>query len=129
MLWNVTLYLHEGHSINMVKYCLRSWQEEALFTVGPFSRKSIVTGPFMYQKTVNITFLTDGIFFLGVFSIQARSGKHIFCSFVNLFLTKTCFFLHTKHSSVNFIWFALLWGIERLVFVVGWLGFMAYQPL
>ena len=32
---------------------------EKLFTVAPFSKKSIVMDLFMSQKTVNITFFTD----------------------------------------------------------------------
>ena len=44
--------LYEGHSINKVKYCLRCWQKEVLFTDAPFSRESIVVGPFISQKTV-----------------------------------------------------------------------------
>ena len=39
--------------------CLWGWQYEAVFTVTPFTGKSILMGPFMSQKTVNMTFFTD----------------------------------------------------------------------
>ena len=61
--------LYVGHSINKVKYCLGGWQEEALCTVAPFSRKSIEMGPLMSQKTVSMAFFTDhytwNLFFIG----------------------------------------------------------------
>ena len=41
------------------EFCLKSWQDETLFTVALFSKKSIVLSPFMSQDTVNIAFFTD----------------------------------------------------------------------
>ena len=43
-----------------------------------------------------------------VFSTQPHCGKSIFNSFVNIFLTKTCFSVHITYSCVNFTWFALV---------------------
>ena len=43
-----------------------------------------------------------------VFLTQACSGKSMFSPLVNIFLNKTCFFIHITHSSVNFTWFILL---------------------
>ena len=40
--------IYEFYSINKVKYCPRSWQLEAQFTVAPFTRKSIVIDTFMF---------------------------------------------------------------------------------
>ena len=52
------LYVYESHSINKVNFALGvSCKKHS------FSRKSIVIGPFMSQKTVCITFFTTpGIF-------------------------------------------------------------------
>ena len=50
---SINLYKYKGHSINL-KYCLRSWQLEVLFIVGPFSRKSIVMDVIMAHKALGI---------------------------------------------------------------------------
>ena len=36
-----------------------SWPEEALLTLAPFSRKSLVMNPFMSPKTVNMVYFTE----------------------------------------------------------------------
>ena len=51
-----------------------------------------------------------------VFSTQAGSVRPMFNRLVNIFLTKTWFFIHITHSSVNFSWFALLIQIILLLF-------------
>ena len=48
-----------------------SWQKEALFTVAPFSMKSVVMGLFMSQKIVGMTFFTDH-FFINFFFTRVR---------------------------------------------------------
>ena len=42
-----------------------------------------------------------------IFSTQAFIGKPMFSPFLNIILTKICFFVHIRYSSVNFTWFAL----------------------
>ena len=43
----------------MVLYSQEIGQLEAVFTFEPFSRKSVVMGPLISQKTVSMTFFTD----------------------------------------------------------------------
>ena len=90
---------------------------EALFTVAPFSRKSIVMGSFISQKTVSMTFYTDcfawNVFFTreSVFPLyrlffltHGHCGQPMSCKD---FLTKMYFSINITNSSVNFTWFAL----------------------
>ena len=77
-------------------------------------------GPFMCQRIVSMTFLTDccvrNIFFTRecvstpwtVILTWACSGKSMFSQFVKNYLTETYFSVHITHSFVNFTWFALL---------------------
>ena len=71
-------------------------------------------GSFMSQNVVSIAFFTNrcarNIFFnvMDCLFPQARSGKPILKSFINIFFTKACFFVWITHYSVKFIWFALL---------------------
>ena len=75
---------NEYHPIDKMKYCLRIWQEEALFTVALFARKPILMDSFMFLKTGRITFFTDcnvwKFFFtsLNVFSFHGLSLCHRF---------------------------------------------------
>ena len=76
-----------------------------MFTVVPFSRKSIVMGPFMSQKTVSMMFFT-GCYAPGTFSLRVCLfnfglilAKPVFTPSVNIFSL-----LHTHF--VNFSWFA-----------------------
>ena len=73
-----------------MKYCLRIWQMEPLFTVAPFSKKSIVIGLFMSQITVSMTYtdttprtlsLPESQYVFTpwtVFLTQVHSGKPMF---------------------------------------------------
>ena len=63
----------KGHSINKVKF----YQEEALFTIERFSKKSIVLGPFMFQKIDSMTFFTD------CFTLKTLSFHSMDCLFQN----------------------------------------------
>ena len=49
----------EGHLINKVNWLILPQELAIRSTVTSFSRKSIVMGPFMSQKTMNMTFFTD----------------------------------------------------------------------
>ena len=76
-------------------YCLLGWKFEALFTVVPFSRKSILMSSFMSQMTNSTTFFTDFLpesqcvsISWTVFQNQAHSNKPMFCPFVNISLLK-----------------------------------------
>ena len=90
--------------------------------------------PFMSQKTVSMTIFTDcsaWYFFFTEESVyfdskdcfqQADSGKLMVKSFLNIFMTKTCFSIHITHSFVNFTWSALLSYKkfhDRLLFKLG----------
>ena len=106
----IYIYIYKGHSINTLNF--------ALSTVAPFSRKSIIRSPFMFQKTVRMTSFTDSctrnIFFTGMFvrfhsfCLRARSSKSTFILFVNFFFSETFFSVYITHSSVNFTCFVLL---------------------
>ena len=50
---NICKYIQWG------EFFLKSWKSGALFTIAPFSSKSIVMGPFMSKNSVSITFFTD----------------------------------------------------------------------
>ena len=75
--------MYEVHSMNKLKYCLRSWKQKIMFTVGPFSRKSFVMGPLMSYKTISITFF-DGFctqnFFFTRESVHFHSIDYLFDS-------------------------------------------------
>ena len=86
---------------------------EARFTVASFSRTSIVTGSFMFQKTVSMTFLTGYTFYLPesqyvstpwtVFSTQVRTGKPMFSPFVKKNATPyTSYILLKMLHTLNF---------------------------
>ena len=91
---------------------------ETVFIVALLSRKSIMMGHFIFQKTVSMTFLTDRAFTFPesqcvstsriVFSAQARCSKLMLNSFINISLTKPCIIERITHSFANFIWFTIL---------------------
>ena len=103
---------YEGHSINKEFF----WK--TLFTVEPFSRKSIVMGSFISLETVSINFFPDcctqnflftreSVFLLYGLSFQFRVVVANSC-LVYIFFIKIYFTVHITHFSVNFTWFALL---------------------
>ena len=113
------LYTHTRHSINKVNFA-SGVDNRKLFTVALFSRKSVVMGSFISQKTARVDLLyrlwCPEIFLYRkvsvstpwiIFSIYFHSGKPTFNSFVKILLTKTCSFIH-RYFSINFTWFALL---------------------
>ena len=81
------------------------------------------------QNTVSSTFFTDSctrkVFFIKrvIFSApwvsflpRLKVASRV-SQFVNIFCTKICFSIHSTHSSVNCIWFALL---SYLFYFVSW---------
>ena len=112
------------HLINKVKYSLRSWHKEAVFTVASFSRRSTVIDPFMSQKmstwlslqtAAPRTFSLPEIQCISnswlVFSSRDRSGKPMFSQFV---IISTSFSVCIIDSSVHFTCFALIrhWNFD-----------------
>ena len=103
--------------------------------VTPFLRKPIVMCPLIFQKIIIImTFFTDSCtrkFFFTVVSVylptvwtvffltEACSGKPMFSSFVNIFLTTTCFSVYLTQSFINFSWFTLLTLTKDLITAFG----------
>ena len=90
-------------------------------TVVPFSRKTNVMGPFISQRSVNMTFFTDCFtqnlsFYrrVSLLPLHGLSFRHrivvssfVFNPYANIFLDEIIL-LRTPHtSSVNFRWFAL----------------------
>ena len=51
----IYIYIYEGYSINKVNIT-KGIGNKKLFTVALFSRTSIVISPFIYRRTVRITF-------------------------------------------------------------------------
>ena len=78
-----------------------------MFTVAPFSRKSIVMGPcpcmtFFTDYCIWNFLLLESVFPL--FILPFWLGLIV----ANTFLSKICFLVHIMHSSVNFTWFTLV---------------------
>ena len=86
----------------------------------PLPMKSIVIGPFVFQKTISMTVFPDTVprTFLywrvnvstswTVFSTHLVVSNLCLANSERFFKNKTCFFIHIKRSSVNFTWFVFL---------------------
>ena len=111
-----TVSIYEGYSINKVNF-----PKEMLFTIAHFSKKSIMKGPFMSQRTVSMTFSV----ICYARNVFINEESVCFKAMYSLFDWRSSWWTHIRSICKQFI---QTWSSVQIICVdFTWFGLLSHQ--